>query len=169
MINYNDQHNMWKQRLTKEMWSKDELANFGHETDAAFMQSKYGVGQAEKQKMYMSSHFPKASKEKAESDGRSQWSRIEPDPKLQNEKLIWKSKLYGKNQIMRKENAAVGTLGQYSIGDLDMVVRLDKKLKEASSRRGNSNQVMNSLQKFRTPLARQTIDLTGGKEMEELA
>ena len=82
----------------------------------------------------MSKHFPNASKEKEESDGRSQWSRVEPDARLQNEKQIWKTKLYEKNQKVRRENAAVGFLGQYSIGDLDLVARLDQRLKAASTR-----------------------------------
>ena len=64
MINYNDTDQMWKQRVRKEIWSKDELYNFGQETDAGLMQTRYGIGKPEGQKIYMSKHFPKASKEK---------------------------------------------------------------------------------------------------------
>ena len=134
MINYNDTHQMWKQRLHKEIWARDEMFSFGNDTDGGLMQSKYGIGQPEKQKIYMSKQFPKASKEKEDSDGRSQWSRVEPDARLQNEKQIWKTKLYEKNQKVRRENAAVGFLGQYSIGDLDLIARLDQRLKAASTR-----------------------------------
>lgn len=57
-----------------------------------------------------------------------------PSPRVLNEKLIWQSKLYEKNQVTRGENAAVGRLGQYAVGDPDGGLRLDKKLKSVTTR-----------------------------------
>ena len=129
---------MWKQRLHKEIWSKDELRNFHAETDAGTLQKKYGIKSPEGQKIYTAQYFPNAHKEKKESDGRSTWSSVAPDPKLQNEKEIWKTKIYEKNQKSRHTNQAIGFLGNYSIGDLDMVARLDDKLKAVSTRAKNN-------------------------------
>ena len=114
----------------------------------------------------MSKQFPKASKEKEDSDGRSQWSRVEPDARLQNEKQIWKTKLYEKNQKVRRENAAVGTLGQYSIGDLDLIARLDQRLKAASTRPKQTSAQFGNAPKFSTP-NRQSFE-ADGKPISEL-
>ena len=72
---------MWKQRLHKEVWTKEELKNFGIETDAAGLRERYGISEPERQKMYMSKFFPQGKLEAGDPDNRSQWSRIEPDPK----------------------------------------------------------------------------------------
>ena len=56
------------------------------------------------------------------------------DPKVLNEKLIWKSKLHEKNRVTRGENCAIGRLGQYIVGDPEKEYRLTDKLKAVTSR-----------------------------------
>ena len=62
----------------------------------------------------------------------SMWSEVPPSPRACNEKMIWKSKLYGKNQIQRGQNGAVGRLGSYIFGDPDSLRHLDSKMKNVT-------------------------------------
>ena len=158
MINYNDCDGMWKQRLQKEIWSKDELKNFGAETEGAILRDRYGIGEPERQKMYTSKFFPK-NYEKPDEDGRSQWSVVEADPIAQNAKEIWKSRLCEKNQKSRRENAAVGFLGQYAVGDLDAVTRLDARIKQAASNKPRQPGLVGVY----PGIKRNSADLTAGR------
>ena len=64
----------------------------------------------------------------------SVWSEIPPSPRAANRRMIWKNKVYEKNQITRGQNAATGRLSQYIIGDPDAKIRLDSKLKAVTAR-----------------------------------
>ena len=68
------------------------------------------------------------------SQKNSVWSEVPPSPRAANEKLIWKSNLHEKNKVTRGQNCAVGRLGQYTVGDPDIVYRLDDKMKAATHR-----------------------------------
>ncbi len=128
MISYNDVDKAWTQRIHKEIWTKDELKNFGADVNADTMRSKFGIGMPEKQEMMDVSQKTRADKIKQQkrlmavkmgqtatdelfSHKGSVWSEVPPSPRACNEKLIWKSNLHQKNQVTRLENSAVGRLG----------------------------------------------------------
>ena len=127
MISYNDQDKAWTQRIHKEIWTKDELKNFGLDVNTETVRSKFGIGPSEKQEMMDMTARNRLDKLKQQkrlmavkmgqttddlfSQKNSVWSEVPPSPRAANEKLIWKSNLHAKNQVTRHENSAVGRLG----------------------------------------------------------
>lgn len=67
------------------------------------------------------------------SEKGSTWSEVPPSPRAANEKLIWKSNLYAKNQTARGQNGAIGRLGSYNLGEPETLQRLDDKMKAATT------------------------------------
>ena len=49
MISYNDQDKAFAQRIHKELWTKDELKNFGSYCNADTIRNKFGLKQPEQQ------------------------------------------------------------------------------------------------------------------------
>lgn len=50
MINYNDEDRAFAQRIHKELWTKDELRNFGSYCNGDNIRAKFGLGTPENQK-----------------------------------------------------------------------------------------------------------------------
>ena len=75
------------------------------------------------------------------SNRNSVWSEVPPSPRAANEKLIWQSNLHEKNKVTRGQNVAVGRLGQYTVGDPEVVFRLDDKMKAVTHRGPPLNQI----------------------------
>ena len=48
-VSYNDDHHAWTQRLKKELWTKDELKNFGSDVNGDTIRNKFGLKAPEKQ------------------------------------------------------------------------------------------------------------------------
>lgn len=116
MINYNDIDKAWTQRLTKEIWTKDELKNFGSYCNGDSVRTRFGIGQPERQQEMDVRKVAKLGKFKQQkriaavqmgttfddtSLKGSTWSEVPPSPRAANEKLIWKSNLHSKNQKVR--------------------------------------------------------------------
>ena len=49
MISYNDEDAAWTQRIKKEIWTKDELKDFGSYCNGDTMRTKFGIGMPENQ------------------------------------------------------------------------------------------------------------------------
>lgn len=75
---------------------------------------------------------------------KSTHSTVPASPHMHIEKLIWKSKIHSKNQLVRGENACVGRLGTYSIG-ADRSERVAEQFKRYQINKSFMN-------KSRTPL-----------------
>ena len=126
MISYNDEDKAWTQRVQKEIWTKDELKDFGHSLNADQMRKQFAIGKPEQQQEIevtlrgKMDYYKQQRRIMAVKQGKgdelsehsnSIWSRVPPSPRQCNEDLIWKSNLHRKNQYVRGENSAVGRLG----------------------------------------------------------
>ena len=149
MISYNDEDKAFAQRIHKELWTKDELKNFGQYCNSDNIRQKFGLKAPENQQEMDINKKAKADKLKhnrrmqqiqmgATMDDislkQSVWSEVPPSPRAANEKLIWKTNVHEKNKVTRGQNCAVGRLGQYTVGDPEIRYRLDDKMKAATAR-----------------------------------
>mmetsp|Transcript_15897 Transcript_15897/g.20057 ORF Transcript_15897/g.20057 Transcript_15897/m.20057 type:complete len:127 (+) Transcript_15897:76-456(+) len=126
MISYNDEDKAWAQRVQKEIWTKDELKDFGIGCNADNLRKQFNLAKPELQDEmevtlrskldYLKQQRRIMAVKQGKGDELSEhsnsiWSRVPPSPRACNEELIWKSNLHRKNQHVRGENSAVGRLG----------------------------------------------------------
>ena len=133
--------------MHKEIWTKNELKDFGVYCNGEVVQDKYGLSgnipssqqemnvaktnrlnHIQHQKRLKAIKAIGSAKEQQNDDELSAqvsvWSDLPPSPRAANEKLIWRSKLHAQNQVTRGQNGAIGRLGDYSVGDPDARIRL---------------------------------------------
>lgn len=106
MFSYNGEHVAYANRIHKELWTKDELKDFGSYCNSDTIRARFGLQppknyeQVDMRQLEFKNKLKQQKRIAAvkagvnfeqESAKGSAWSAVPPSPKAANEKLIWKS------------------------------------------------------------------------------